>query len=98
MSDTHDDDPEDDPKNRAPNPPASEHPDHWKRRVLASFLGLPHVCVVRRCRRKKHCTITQALCLRQHQDLALNRMYVLCGWLEGPADEAECDDADDATF
>ena len=53
-------------------------------RLLASAAGLPRVCGLKRCRRRKRCLGSDLVCLRRHHGLARARLpsaLKKLGWL-----------------
>lgn len=52
-------------------------------RLLASAMGLPRVCVVKRCQRSKRCFGAGIVCLVHHRGLARRRhaaAMIKLGW------------------
>ncbi len=69
---------------------------YYEARMLASAMGLPRVCHVRKCRRRKRCFGFGIVCLDEHAGLAKKRFgaaLALLGWED--CLEAENDEDDD---
>jgi len=52
-------------------------------RLIASAAGLPRVCTIKKCRRRKRCLGDELVCLRHHRGLARERYQgalVKLGW------------------
>ena len=55
----------------------------FERRLLASAMGLPRVCRVKKCRRRKRCFGLGIICLDDHPVLAKKRFpaaMAMLGW------------------
>lgn len=54
-------------------------------RLLASMMGMPRICVVRECRRRKRCLGADFVCWKHHRGLAGKRMHGAIARLTAPA-------------
>ena len=62
---------------------------YFEKRLLASAMGLPRVCCVRKCRQRKRCFGLGIVCLDDHRGLAQKRFpaaRALLGWDNPGAD------------
>ncbi|MFN0219045.1 MAG: hypothetical protein ACKVP4_09555 [Hyphomicrobium sp.] len=67
----------------------------WRKQTIAELLGLPRVCVHRRCRRRRRCAAPDAPCVARHRTVVRDRLCVLLGYQEK---ELFADDNDDLTW
>jgi hypothetical protein len=55
----------------------------WRQRTIADLIGLPRICAIRRCRRKRRCVADRVPCIARHRAIVADRLAVLLGFNAG---------------